>query len=288
MIVQTTPGDTYAITATIPCTVHAVRGKEAPVLVLTIEASGQYLVVAPTTALDISDPAALVTKSFKSAPAGFPVRAVSGGGDIGTETVEQPLVPDGPQDNLNTCGFTFRVEQGGTLKTIALKGRRGYEFHKNPLWLKIWKTAAAAHTWLGLSQNSVVQINEQINTWNFDSGITLTAGDLVTITSHREESRESKDYAVETTDGKLLSRVAPIAHQDGIGCLDDYGIPGWNFLPVGIITLSKPANLADYAQISILDETTFNPAQTRAQTLYILQTQTSSTPSPDTPPQTIK
>lgn len=78
MIVQTTPGDTYAVTATIPCTVHALRGKEEiPVLVLTIETTGQYLIVAPTTTLEVSDEAALVTKSFRSAPA---ARSLSGGG----------------------------------------------------------------------------------------------------------------------------------------------------------------------------------------------------------------
>lgn len=272
MTVQTTPGDTYAITATVPCTVYAVRGKEAPALVLTIETPGQYLVVAPTTALEISDPSALVTRSFKSAPAGFPVRAVSGGGAIGTETVKTPIAPDGPQDNLNTCGFTFRVEQSGTLQTLTLTGRNGYEFHKNPVWLKIWKTDSATHQWLGISEQGIIQYNDKENHWTFPPGIVLTAGDHITVTSHREESKDTRDYAVDGENGKLLCRVASIPHQDGIGCLDDYGVPGWNYLPVGTLTSAKPANLADYTQVSVLDETTFNPAQTRPQTLYILQT----------------
>ncbi len=271
MQIATTPGDTYAVTTAAPCTVHALRGKEEPVLILTIEQPGQYIIVAPTCALEISDGSALVTKSFKSAPAGTAAHPATGGGSIGTETTDAPIAPDGPLDNLNTCGFTFRAAQAGALQAVTLTGRNGYEFHKNPVWLKIWKNTQTGPSWLGLSQNHTVQLNDRDNLWTFAPGVSIAAGDLITITSHREANKDSRNYAVEDEQSKLLCRVTPIPHQDGIGCLDDYGSPGWDFLPVGHLTLSRAASLSDYTQVSLMDETSFDPARTRPQTLYILQ-----------------
>lgn len=71
MQIATIPGETYAVTVTSPCTVCAVMPKSSPLLLITIEDPGQYLVVAPTTALYIDDDSALVTRSFKSAPVGM-------------------------------------------------------------------------------------------------------------------------------------------------------------------------------------------------------------------------
>lgn len=97
MQIATIPGETYAVTVTSPCTVCAVMPKSSPLLLITIEDPGQYLVVAPTTALYIDDDSALVTRSFKSAPVGMFSRKVPSGGAIGQESIELSLAPDGPR-----------------------------------------------------------------------------------------------------------------------------------------------------------------------------------------------
>lgn len=80
MKLATTPGETYAVTAAVPCTVHAVLPDAPPLLLLTIELPGQYLVTAPSSALDIDQDTVLVTRSFNPAPAARPfARAACGG-----------------------------------------------------------------------------------------------------------------------------------------------------------------------------------------------------------------
>ena len=269
MQIATTPGETYAVTATVPCTVNAVMGASSPCVLIVIEEPGQYLVVAPTTALYIDDDSALVTRSFRSAPACMSLRSSAGGGAIGTEITELPLAPDGAGDNLNSCGFAFVVKQEGTLRSIAIQGRTGYEFHKNPVWLKLWRSSSgAAPAWVAVSHNSVIQQNDALNTWNFEEGALLHAGERLLVTTHREEGKESREFSVDGTEGKLLARVCAIPATEGVGCMDDSGVPAWNYLPVGTLTLAKSANLADYAQIALLNESEFAAARKRPQTLY--------------------
>ena len=189
MQIATIPGETYAVTVTSPCTVCAVMPKSSPLLLITIENPGQYLVVAPTTALYIDDDSALVTRSFKSAPVGMFSRKVPSGGAIGQESIELSLAPDGPRDNLNSCGFAFAVEEAGILRSIAIDGRTGYEFHKNPVWMKLWRAVpGAVPVWLAVSLNSVIQQNNALNTWDFEEGVPLRAGDRLVATTHRSSS----------------------------------------------------------------------------------------------------
>ena len=67
MTIQTTIGKTYAVTSAAECTVTTPEG----ILIATCPAGEQTLFVAPTTEIEISDDAALVTESFKGAPAGL-------------------------------------------------------------------------------------------------------------------------------------------------------------------------------------------------------------------------
>lgn len=276
MDIDTTPGETYAITTSEPVNVSALREDGREVLLCSITEPGQYLVVAPTAMLRVSGDSALVTRSFRSAPAGALSRAATGGGVAGMESSVLPVAPWEGTDNLNTCGFAFEAGQSGELRRLALKGRSGYEFHRNAVWLKVWKRTEAGYAWLGLSREGVVQVNERVNVWTFDEGIRLSAGGVAVVTSHREEAKDSREYGVDGTDGKLLCRVAAIAHRDGIGCLNDEGAPGWDYLPEGEMTLARPADLADYAQIALREESSFDPLRTRAQTLYVLQISTTS------------
>ncbi|OCA04265.1 hypothetical protein [Akkermansia glycaniphila] len=276
MTIDTTPGETYAITTSEPVRVSALREDGSEVLLCSMTEPGQYLVVAPTGALRVSGSSALVTRSFRSAPAGALCRAASGGGVIGIESAVLPFAPGDGTDNLNAGGFAFEAEVSGELRRVALKGRSGYEFHKNPVWLKVWRRMEGGPVWLGLSREGVVQVNDRVNVWTFDEGLRLAAGDVVVVSSHREEAKESREYGVDGTEGKLLCRVEAIAHREGIGCLDDAGAPGWDYLPEGDMTLARPADLADYAQVALREEGAFDPLHTRAQTLYVLQVSTTS------------
>ena len=67
MIINTTAGKTYAVTPQTDCTVSTTDG----VLIASCAAGEQTLFVAPGAEVDVSDDSALVTESFKGAPAGL-------------------------------------------------------------------------------------------------------------------------------------------------------------------------------------------------------------------------
>ncbi len=271
MQIPTTPGETYAVTATAPCTVSAVMPKSSPLLLITIEEPGQYLVVAPTAALYITDDSALVTRSFRSAPACMSLRTAAGGGAPGEEITEQVLGEGGREDNLNSAGFSFIAAQSGALKTVAVRGRSSMEFHHNPVWIKVWKKTESGHLLLGLSTESVVQANNALNTWTLEDGVRLTAGDITVITTHGADTRDDSAYAAGGADASLLARVTAITPTADTGCLNDAGNPAWDYLPVCTLTCSQPANLALYARILPVSPEVFeNLSSKRPQTLYFV------------------
>lgn len=67
MIINTTAGKTYAVTPQTDCTVSTTEG----VLIASCAAGEQMLFVAPGAEVEVSDDSALVTESFKGAPAGL-------------------------------------------------------------------------------------------------------------------------------------------------------------------------------------------------------------------------
>lgn len=271
MKVPTTPGETYAVTATAPCTVSAVMPHSSPFLLITIEEPGQYLVVAPTTELYITDDSALVTRSFRTAPACVSLRSATGGGALREEITEQVLGEGGREDNLNSAGFSFAAAQSGALKTVAIRGRSSMEFHHNPVWIKVWKKTEAGHVLLGLSTESVVQANNALNTWTLEDGVRLTAGDITVITTHGADTRDESAYASGGAEATLLARVTAITPTADTGCLTDAGTPVWDYLPVCTLTWSQPANLALYARVLPVSPEVFeNLSPKRPQTLYFV------------------
>lgn len=279
MIIPTTPGETYAVTATAPCTVSAVMSKSSPLLLITIEEPGQYLVVAPTSALYITDDSALVTRSFRAAPACVSLRSAAGGGALGEEITEQVLGEGGREDNLNSAGFSFAAAQSGTLKTVAIRGRSSMEFHHTPVWIKVWKKTEAGYVLLGLSTKSVVQANNALNTWTLEDGVRLTAGDITVITTHGADTRDESAYASGGAEAALLARVTAITPTADTGCLTDAGTPVWDYLPVCTLTWSQPANLALYARILPVSPEAFAAlSPKRPQTLYFIM---ESAPAPE-------
>ena len=75
MKVNTIPGASYALTCTAACTVKAVcKEDSSPVTILEADKAGQYVFVAPTDAVEVSDEHALVTQTFKGAALGLAAR----------------------------------------------------------------------------------------------------------------------------------------------------------------------------------------------------------------------
>lgn len=77
MKVNTTPGATYALTCTAACTVRALLSDASSLTILETENPGQYIFVAPTDTVEVSDEHALVTQTFKAAAMGS---SAQGGG----------------------------------------------------------------------------------------------------------------------------------------------------------------------------------------------------------------
>ena len=76
MKVNTIPGASYALTCIAACTVKAVcKDDSSPVTILKADSAGQYVFVAPTDAVEVSDEHALVTQTFKAAAPGSSARS---------------------------------------------------------------------------------------------------------------------------------------------------------------------------------------------------------------------
>ncbi len=74
MKVNTKPGASYALTCTAACTVQALFSDAPSVTVLEAENSGQYVFIALSDAVEVSDEQALVTQTFKEAAPGWAAR----------------------------------------------------------------------------------------------------------------------------------------------------------------------------------------------------------------------
>ncbi len=71
MKVNTIPGASYALTCTAACAVQAILGDASTLTLLEAGNPGQYIFVAPTDAVEVSDEYALVTQTFKAAAPGL-------------------------------------------------------------------------------------------------------------------------------------------------------------------------------------------------------------------------
>lgn len=91
MKINTIPGASYALTCTAACTVQAVLSDASSLTLLEAGNPGQYIFVAPTDAVEISDEHALVTQTFKAAAPGSSAR---GGIQPGEDAVLKNLTAD--------------------------------------------------------------------------------------------------------------------------------------------------------------------------------------------------
>lgn len=79
MKIDTVKGCAYVVTCTGACTVQVLRADASPITILEAAKAGQYVFVAPTDAVEVSDEHALVTQTFKAASLGSSAQ----GGGIG-------------------------------------------------------------------------------------------------------------------------------------------------------------------------------------------------------------
>lgn len=79
MKIDTIKGCSYVVTCTGACTVQVLQPVASPITILEAAKAGQYVFVAPTDAVEVSDEHALVTQTFKAASLGSSAQ----GGGIG-------------------------------------------------------------------------------------------------------------------------------------------------------------------------------------------------------------
>lgn len=75
MRIDTVKGCSYVVTCTGACTVQMLRADASPITIVEAAKAGQYVFVAPTDAVEVSDEHALVTQTFKAAAPGSSARS---------------------------------------------------------------------------------------------------------------------------------------------------------------------------------------------------------------------
>lgn len=109
MKVNTIPGAAYALTCTAACSVQALLSDASCLTVLETENSGQYIFVAPTDAVEVSDEHALVTQTFKVAALGL---AAQGGIRLGEDAVLKNLTAE-------ASTFSGTVNANGGINAVS-------------------------------------------------------------------------------------------------------------------------------------------------------------------------
>lgn len=143
MKVNTIPGACYALTCTVDCTVHAILHGSAPVMILETSAAGQYIFVAPSDAVEVSDDAALVTQSFKGAVLGSSAQdgGIRNGQDASLNKLTAATVNCTGAASFSsdvTMAQTFNVAQLSTLKKLAIFNEE-YSFFSVETGRALWR-----------------------------------------------------------------------------------------------------------------------------------------------------
>lgn len=179
MTIQTTIGKTYAVTPGAECTVATQEGT----LIATCPAGEQTLIVAPATTLEISDDNALVTETFKGAPAGS--SASRGLSDRQAAVVEE-MVNAGLNDtvtelhttaagsdnaNFKWCQLAPTRILPGTVAAISMLCRTTASslITTTPVYLSVFQSDESGnYEYVGTSENAVVQTIGQTSRWTFN------------------------------------------------------------------------------------------------------------------------
>lgn len=217
MTIQTTIGKTYAVTSAAECTITTPEG----ILIATCAAGEQTLFVAPATEIEISDDAALVTESFKGAPAGS---AAAGGlnnrqaaavSDIVenhlNNTITEPHTTATGTDNANFkwCQFAPTRILPGTVAAISMPCRTTESslITTSPVYLSVFQlNAGGEYEHVGISENAVEQAIGQTSRWTFRK---------LQLTGRTTRLCPVPDTSTKWTDKLVLGgRVTPVSGED--------------------------------------------------------------------------
>ena len=121
MKVNTIPGASYALTCTTACTVKAVcKDDSSPITILKADSAGQYVFVAPTDAVEVSDEHALVTQTFKAAAPGSSARSgIQPGEDVALKNLTAESATFAGAVNANG-GINIPLAAGAATDTAAV------------------------------------------------------------------------------------------------------------------------------------------------------------------------
>lgn len=217
MTINTTAGKTYAVTPAADCTVSTPDG----VLIVSCSAGEQTLFVAPTTEIEISDDAALVTESFKGASAGSAAsRGLNDRQAAAVEeivdaslnnTVIEPHTTATGTDNANFkwCQFAPTRVLPGTVVAVSMPCRTtaSAQMTVTPVYLSVFQlNAGGQYEHVGTSENAVVQAIGQTSRWTFRK---------LQLTGRTTRLCPVPDTATQWTDRLVLGgRVTPVSGED--------------------------------------------------------------------------
>lgn len=238
MTINTTIGKTYAVTSATECTITTPAGA----LIAACPAGEQTIFIAPCAQVEVSHEAALVTETFKNAPAGS---AAAGGVRALYEHIAQTPA-EGNLSNVNTYGFAIVTTQSGRLDSITLAPRTsgGVEDHW-PIYLKIWVADGDQWNVLGTSLNAVAQTAGTPSIWRF-AGINLEAGRKIQI-----EARKKPESTIH--DSRLSVSVVANTLAD-TGCIDAQGrLSMTDWVPQYTLSLSRETGIG-YRGIQLAEQ----------------------------------
>lgn len=229
MKITTIPGETYVVTTSVPLIVSALLDDGSTLTLHTLSEPGQCLLVAPTSALIISDERALVTRTFNRAACG----TTSGGGIRLTWEEKQQTRNDG-NDNLNAHGFGITAAFSGWLEQVSVRARLAGTLNRVPLWIKTWRVLGGKWQYAGTSRNSVIQTLGENGAWLLPP-LWLQAGEPVLFTFHEERSIPSASWG---DFGLAGLRVRAVPHEALTGCIRSPSNPPvmYDYLPDGSLS----------------------------------------------------
>lgn len=223
MKITTSPGETYIVTSSVPVIISALLDDGSSLTLQIASEPGQCLIVAPTSALIVSDDRALVTRSFSRAASGM-----SGGGIRLAWEEKQQTRNDG-NDNLNAHGFGIAAAFSGWLESVSVRARSAGALNRVPLWIKRWRLCGGAWQYAGTSTGSAIQTLGENATWTL-TPMWLHAGETILFTFHEKRSVQSTSWG---DCGIAGLRVCAVPHGELIGCIRSPSNPPvmYDYLP---------------------------------------------------------
>lgn len=194
MTINTTIGKTYAVTSATECTITTPDGT----LIATCQPGIQTCIIAPTTQIEISDPAALVTETFKGASAGS---SAAGGVTPLRQTLHSTAAP-----RDNACpGIYLTAQHTGTIKTLSILSMKEKVHTGMPIWVKAYRILEdGSKIFICISSNkcqpdNTLRLQGGTYSWHFPP-IPVTKGDRLALVSSGDYNKDKTTFQPEDQD----------------------------------------------------------------------------------------